>query len=466
MIRRWLPLACLLLPVCAPPLPADTPLPPGEESGPVRTVPSSPPPGPASPADLPLTLDEAIQRARAFSPRLGQLRFLEDGAEAGLKGARAERLPRIDLAAGYSRYSDVPELAIPLPPPTGTRVLYPNLPDNYTTRLGMSLPLYTGGRLSRLIAAADRDREAAGMDVRSGSQDLVLEVSTDYWDLVTALENDRVVREALSGYDAHLQDARLREKYGMAASNEVLAVQVERDRAELAEVEATRAAEVLRADLARLLGLAEGTRVVPTTALERPERPAEELPNLLEQARATRPDRAALKARSDAADARTEAAKAERYPQVSLSAGYDYNNPNRRILPWEAVWRDTWDATVGLSFQIYDGGRTSASVAQRTAQAEALHKQLEELDGRITFEVTRRFLELRTASDAVEVAERSLESARENRRVASDRYRAGLIPSSELLDAEVALLRTGLARTEALASERLALAGLQRALGR
>jgi outer membrane protein TolC len=173
-----------------------------------------------------------------------------------------------------------------------------------------------------------------------------------------------------------------------------------------------------------------------------------------------------LKARCDAADARARAAKADRLPQVQVSAGYDYVNPNRRILPWEEVWRDSWDASVALSFRVFDGGRAAASVEKYAAQAEAARRELEDLDRRIEFEVTRRYLDVQSAALAVDVAERSLESGRENRRVASDRYRAGLIPSSELLDAEVALLRTALERTRALASQRLARAALERALGR
>jgi outer membrane protein TolC len=61
---------------------------------------------------------------------------------------------------------------------------------------------------------------------------------------------------------------------------------------------------------------------------------------------------------------------------------------------------------------------------------------------------------------------RALVSARENARVAGDRYRAGVIPSSELLDAEVGLLRAGLERTSAQAALRLADAALARAVGR
>ena len=50
--------------------------------------------------------------------------------------------------------------------------------------------------------------------------------------------------------------------------------------------------------------------------------------------------------------------------------------------------------------------------------------------------------------------------------MAADRYREGVLPSSELLDAELAHEKAALARTESQAALRLALAALDRAVGR
>ena len=54
----------------------------------------------------------------------------------------------------------------------------------------------------------------------------------------------------------------------------------------------------------------------------------------------------------------------------------------------------------------------------------------------------------------------------ESQRVSADRYREGLIPSSERLDAETALLRAELEQTAALVGTRIAAAQLDRAVGR
>jgi len=424
----------------------------------------------AAPAAVSLTVDEAVQRALAVSPRLSRYASLRTAAEAGEDEARADRWPQLEVGAGYQRRSSVTPLSIVAPgqdpsQPIELITIFPNIQDNYRLRAGLAMPLYTGGRIGRRIDAAGLDREAASHDLDAARADLVLEVKTAYWDLVTARERVRVLDEALRAFDAHLGDAHNKERFGMAARNEVLAVQVERDRSELDGISARATADVAAANLRRLLDLSPATRIDTTEPLATAPATVPGVEALVADARAARPERAALAARAGAAEAAASAERGARLPQLALSAGYTYANPNRDIVPPEATWQDTWDVGVNVTWSVFDGGRRAAGEARAHARADAARAQLEELDRAIRLEVTQRTLELRTAGARLAVAERSLDSAKENRRVASDRYREGVIPSSELLDAEVALERASLQRTEALALVRLAGAALERAVG-
>ncbi len=424
------------------------------------------------PAVLPLTADQAVERAVAASPRLARLAALETAAEAQRHGARAERLPQLDVSAGYQYRSNVPELAIFAPTgdptvPVQRIVVFPNINDNWSTRVGLVQPVYTGGRIRSGMEAAEQNKRAAEQDLRAGRADLVLETRTAYWGLVTARESLRVIRESIKAYDAHLEDARNRERFGMAARNEVLAVQVERDRAELEQINASAGAELALANLQRLLDLPADARIDAVETLAAPvPPPAADVEALVVEAGRARPERQALAARVAAADATAGGERAARLPQVAINGAYNYNNPNRDIVPPTSTWKETWYVGMGVSWNALDFGRRSANEARAHAQADASRAQLRELDRSIRLEVTQRALDLRTAQARLAVAERSVESALENRRVAGDRYRAGVIPSSELLDAEIAQERAALSRTEAMASLRLAAAGLDRAVGR
>ncbi len=231
-----------------------------------------------------LSLAETVERARASSPRLAQLAALQTAADAGLLGARAGRLPVLDLAASYTRNSNVPELTIALPG-TEPRTIFPNIPDNYRTRAGLTLPVYTGGRVQGEIRAADHNRDAAGRDLEAGVKDLVLEASSAYWQLVTARESARVLAEAVAAFEAHLKQTKDRQELGMAARNEVLLVQVERDRAELSRLAADGAAQVANANLVRLADLPPGSQVEPVEPLASPPEPRPDLEALVKEAR-------------------------------------------------------------------------------------------------------------------------------------------------------------------------------------
>jgi outer membrane protein len=455
-MRRVLPLALLLAGAAA--ASAQETVPPSSATA-------------SAPTAIRLTLAEAVARALATSPRIAGLSSLEAAAEAEARGARAGRWPQVDLAAGYTRRSEVPELAIFTPTDDPARpvervVVFPNIQDNWRMRAGLVLPIWTGGRLGGEIDAAEHGQEAAGEDVRAARSDLVLETKSAYWSLVTARESVRVLDEAIRAYDGHLADAKNRERFGMAARNEVLAVEVERDRVELDRLQAESGADVAEANLRRLLDLPPDARIDPVEPLEAQAVAPADVEALVGEAQAGRAERKALVARAAAADSISKAEHGTRLPQLAVAGGYTYANPNRDIVPPTATWKDTWDVGVGLSWSVFDGGRRSAGEARARAQADAAREQLRDLDRSIRLEVTRCVLELGTAARRVTVADRGVESARESRKVARDRYREGVIPSSELLDAETAFERAGLARTEALAALRLAAAGLDRAVGR
>ena len=331
------------------------------------------------------------------------------------------------------------------------------------------MPLWTGQRIESAIDTAVRSHDAAALDIEGAMRDLVLETTAAYWSLVAAREDASVLAEAIAAFDAHVKVARDRAAVGMAAPNEVLAVEVEHDRAELQRLEASHAVARAVADLARLLGLPPGTRVEPTaplaTTTPEPEPAPEDLEALVARAFETRPERRALAERIAAAEARVELQRAARRPQAAAVGGYDFANPNRRILPPEARFRGTWDLGLSLTWHVLDGGVATAAVAEARALVDAARQQLEDLTRRIRLEVTERVLDLHTAVAAAAVAGRARESARENRRVSEDRFREGVIASADLLDAETALLRAGLDLTLARVRIQLARAGLVRAAG-
>jgi OMF family outer membrane factor len=418
---------------------------------------------PASPLAQRLTLEDAMARARATSARLASFSALTRAASEGVRGASAGRRPELDLSASYTRNSNVPELVLAIPgsPP---RTLFPNLPDSWRTHAGATFPLYTGGRVGSQVTAATEVERAATSDRAAAKNDLDAETHVAYVNVLFARENARVLKEAVASYEAHLKDARNRQDVGLAASNETLAVTVEREQAELARLQSENGAEVAMANLLRLVGLPAGTAVDldPAPSASSPG----ELEDLVKVAALGRPELEALRARIRSLGATEKVARSASRPQAGIEAGWDYTNPNLRFVPWEAEFRSTWSVGVLVSWKVLDGGRARASAAQAQAQADALRAQLSDLESRIRLDVTTRRLDLDTALAGKVVAQRGIEAGRDGLRVARDRYLEGVLSSSELLDAETRLLRAELDATLTEARIQIAMANLTRAVGR
>ena len=422
----------------------------------------------AAAAQESLTLNDAIARAQAYSARLAELEARQAGAAAAEIGRHAVRMPIVTLQAGYVRTNHVEEYAIAFPGQP-LRVLYPDVPDNYRTRLDLQWPIYNGGRVQALERAARAEKDAIAGDLSAARADLRLEVTRAFWALVTARETEEVVTRAVERMDAHVKDLRVRLDQGLIVPSDVTSAEAQRSRQQLLAIEARNTRRVSEADLRRLTGLNGPITPAPagsmpagglTAARPSPDRTTTSGPV------AARAEREALGKRVDAARAREDAARAGGKPQISAVGGFDYARPNPRIFPRANAWDDSWDIGVNLTWTLWDGGRRKAEKAEAAAATRALQTRITDFDRATAFEVEQRELELESARAAITAAEDGIRSAQETHRVLGERYRQGVATNTEVLDAEIALLQAELDRTRAVAAARLADARLERARGR
>jgi outer membrane protein TolC len=231
-------------------------------------------------------------------------------------------------------------------------------------------------------------------------------------------------------------------------------------------IQARNSLEQTLADLRRLIGDPPDSPVALDAALESAAEPVPPADTLAATARAARPDRKALETRVLGATDRREASVANRRPTISVAGGVNLSNPNPLIFPRAAQWNGTFDASVNLSWTFWDFGRAAADIAGARAAERAARERLAEFDTTLDVEVRQRRLDLDSARAAVASAEESVRAATEARRVAGERFAAGVATPTDVLNAQLALLQAGLDRTQALANVRLAEARLDRALGR
>jgi outer membrane protein TolC len=421
----------------------------------------------AQPAVIRLSVADAVARGHETSHRLAELRAREQGAQASTDGAKAAHLPVLSATAGYTRTNHVTEFAIPPEGPLRV-VFYPDVPDNFYTRLSMQWPIYTAGRTNALERAAAAEASAVGADLDAARADLKLEIVRTYWAVATAREAVRVLEESSARAEAQLTDARQRFGVGLIPPNEVSSLEAQRSRERAQLIEAQNLRESALIDLRRLIGAPPETVLELSDHLDATTAPlaAQTAADLVAQAMQSRPERKALVFRLGGAEARRQAATTGNKPTVALAGGYDFSNPNPKIFPRREAWQYSFDFGVSVNWNFLDFGRTKAQVSEASATITAVRERMAEVDTVISADVRQRLLDLDSSQAMVRAASDAVRSAADARRVVGDRYSAGVATATDVLVAQVALLENELARTRAMAAVRLAEARLERALGR
>src|SRR5262249_9841791 len=149
----------------------------------------------------------------------------------------------------------------------------------------------------------------------------------------------------------------------------------------------------------------------------------------------------------------TQAAHAERLPQVSLSGTAEYRAPNKN-----EAWANFNDpglktynlfAGVALSMPFLDGGVSGARVEQFQAQREALEarRRAETLD--VQLDVAQALSDLRVATVQWQTVESRLASATEAVRLSEETYKGGTGSATDVLDAVSDLASARVAEAQA-----------------
>lgn len=402
------------------------------------------------------TLDQAWETALAADRRMRAAGHLTQSAEEALAAARGARLPRLSVDGGYTVLDNAPAIVVTVPPFPPQE--WPIGEDKaYSYRGTVSVPLYTGGRLTSGIEAARAGVQVARQDEARTVLDLKLQVVELYAAVLRARRGVEVAEKNVESLTAHTQDVANRFHQGQVAKNDLLAAQVALADARQRAIQAHSALDLAQASYNRQLGRALTEPVVLDELTPQPVN--EELAALTARALQQRPELAGLGEQSTRLRQQAASERAASQPQVYLSGGYRYEE-NRYQL-YEGVW----SATVGVKWDLFDGGIARHQAGASHARAEAAAQERDELASIIALQVRKAQLDVGETRQRVEVTREALAQSDENLNVAKSRYRAGLTTNTVVLDAETQRTRSYTNYNHALYDAVLASQRLRYAVG-
>ncbi|MFO7654191.1 MAG: TolC family protein [Candidatus Krumholzibacteriia bacterium] len=392
-----------------------------------------------------LTFDEAVQIALDQNLSLLLADNQRDLDAAAVTAARGRFLPdlRLNLSASES-FDKVDDGA-------GGRDWVSG--RSASAGLSSSVTLFDGLGNVADLRTAKFEQVAGELSYLRARQTVVFQVISDYLALIEATEQESVRRENLAAEEEQIERVRALVEEGERPINELFQQEANVAAARVALVEARRNLELSRVDLVQTLHLDPLAEIhfaiPPPAALGAPATPDaghdRSFPALAGTARSERADLAAVEARLDASSARLDAARATRWPTLSLSAGLSgrYADDLHGGLFDQLNDRQSAGVTLGLSFPIFDGLQRRSTIRRAAISRENAEIALEGLRQDVSLQVRRAVLDRDAARESLEAATARVAAAREAYTYTNERYLAG---ASTLF--EVSLARRDLVSAE------------------
>lgn len=404
------------------------------------------------------TAPDAVRFALANNPD-AQIALKRIAASAAaIKEAGAAFYPQVGVQGGYSRTNN-PMYSFGNILNQGlftNRIDFndPGETDDLQFMLQLTYRIYNGGRSRAGVDAANAQKEAAMRREEAVKRSLGFAVVKSFFNIVQAGENVSARQAAVQAIEASIRVARARFEEGDMLKQELLNLQVQHSLAGEDLIQARHGLALSKQGFLNVLGLT-GNQVTIDLA-RTPLQPVPVQPDFK--------DRSEIKAMQfliRAKQAQIRQARSGYYPTADAFGAYQAD----KGFEMGGGSGDSWMAGVRVNMTLFDGKQTQARVQQANIALAQAKDELRKMELAYGLEIRQAVLNLDQTNKRCRVTEKMVTSARESARLFRERFKVGLVLSSELIDTENRLTEAQVRHAMANAEHRIAVANLRRACG-
>lgn len=404
-----------------------------------------------------LTMREAVVFGLRHSPTLrGSLAEIDAArAESGI--ARARTRPQLS-ANGFASRGSMPNMLRSMGVEPQAMQMAPE-GGFVDANLMLMVPLYTGGYLPGLVAAALARERAAVAEATGMRAEVALRIRESYARALYGAEFVKAQQARVEAAEAMVRNARAQVEAGKGIEATVRRAEAELGEAQRELTLADNDRRKMLLDLLAEMGATMDTPVVLTESLAFAP-PPRSLQDSIAAADRTRGELLSARQRVRAAGGQVASAEGALRPQVYGFAMGD------AFAPRDMMGRNS-GYTVGLtvSLPVFDGGMRRSEVTAARAIRERAQAEADRVKIQVEKEVRQAWLDIETAAQNYHTAEAALAAAQAAYDVVVVRVEAGKAILVEQLDALAALTRARANLAQALYEHQLSIAKLSRAIG-
>jgi outer membrane protein TolC len=409
-----------------------------------------------------LTLEESIRLALSQNPYHLATEERVETARARVREAAAGFLPSLNAQGIHTLDEKLFELEFPDPITGQSQRFSVDFTRDYQFSLSLSLPLYTGGRLTSGFKQAKYSLLSSEEDARQSEHITVFNAKAAFYGCLLAEDFVSVAEEAVEVAEKHFNNVKRLYEVGMASKFDLLRSEVELANLKPQLIKSRNNLKIAELNLKTLLGLdlSQPIEIKGELTFELFE---PDLDTSIDTALVKRSELSQLGYQKKMAGEMLKLARASRLPTVALSGTYNYWAD--RLNFKEETWQNYYTVNLALTVPLFNGFSASARVAQSKAminELELTHKGLMDM---VKFEVRQALLKLNEAKESLLSQERNVEQAEESLRIAEVNFAEGMVTTLDVSSVQAALTQAKTNYSQALYDYVMSLAQLDKAMG-
>lgn len=302
----------------------------------------------------------------------------------------------------------------------------------------LTQPLFMGGKIIAYNKITKYAERLAESQHATGMQDLILQTDQIYWQIISLVNKKKLAENFLELVQKLDSDVDKMIKEGVATKADGLSVKVKVNEAEMMLTQVDNGLNLSKMLLCQLCGLPLETdfQLADESMKDLP------LPNTYTEANVStalsnREELKSLELASEIYRQKVNVVRADFLPSVALTANYLVTNPSL-VNGFENKFRGMWAAGVVVKIPVFHWGEGIYKVKAAKAEANIARYKLEDVKEKVELQVTQNSYKVNESTKKLALAEKNMEKAEENLRYANLGFKEGVIPTSNVLEAQTA----------------------------
>lgn len=373
--------------------------------------------------NAPLTLPELTEFALRNNPKTRQVWFAARAAAAGVGIEQADLLPQITANFAATRN-------LPISATTGSTSPWIT---RYGPSISLSYVLFDFGVQAYQVESAEYRLLAANLTQNRALQDVVFQVEQAYYRLIGLDALVQVNELSLNNIKTTYEAAQKRRESGLATVADVYRVETQVAQAQLNLTRSRGDLEKARGQLATAVGLPVNgaLKVQPLSSPTQIREISTSMTDLLDRAKAARPDLVAAEAEARAARASANAASKAGLPSIEITGA-----AGRTAFGDDRPSATNYSLGLNLRIPLFSGFRDTYSARQAEAQAAQAEAARDALYQQTELDVWQSYYDLQTAASGIGSTEAQVKSAEQTAQATLARYQAGFGSVLDLITAQ------------------------------